>query len=67
MEGRILRQVGTHIMGRVTYEQMAEHWPNATGDYAACMNNLPKVVFSKTLPTAEWPAPGLPAATSPRR
>jgi dihydrofolate reductase len=49
-----LRQAGTHIMGRVTYEQMAEHWPTATGDYAAFMNNLPKVVFSKTLPTAEW-------------
>ena len=49
-----LRQVGTHIMGRVTYEQMAGHWPSATGDYAAFMNNLPKVVFSKTLPVAEW-------------
>jgi dihydrofolate reductase len=49
-----LRQVGTHIMGRVTYEQMAEHWPNASGDYAAFMNNLPKVVFSKTLPAAGW-------------
>jgi dihydrofolate reductase len=49
-----LRQVGTHIMGRVTYEQMAGHWPNATGDYAEFMNNLPKVVFSKTLPAAEW-------------
>src|SRR5215470_13980941 len=40
-----LSQVGTHIMGRVTYEQMAAHWPNATGDYAASMNDLPKVVF----------------------
>src|SRR6266566_6660924 len=49
-----LRQAGTHIMGRVTYEQMAEHWPNAAGDYAAFMNNLPKVVFSKTLPAAGW-------------
>jgi dihydrofolate reductase len=49
-----LRQAGTHIMGRVTYEQMAEHWPTATGDYAAFMNDLPKVVFSKKLPTAEW-------------
>ena len=49
-----LRQAGTHIMGRVTYEQMAEHWPAATGDYAAFMNDLPKVVFSKTLPTAGW-------------
>jgi dihydrofolate reductase len=33
---------------------MAEHWPNATDDYAALMNNLPKVVFSKTLPAVGW-------------
>jgi dihydrofolate reductase len=49
-----LRQVGTHIMGRVTYEQMAAHWPAAAGDYAAFMNTLPKVVFSATLPAADW-------------
>jgi dihydrofolate reductase len=49
-----LRQVGTHIMGRVTYEQMAEHWPTAAGDYAEFMNTLPKVVFSTTLPAAGW-------------
>jgi dihydrofolate reductase len=49
-----LHQTGTHIMGRVTYEQMAAYWPAATGDYAAFMNKLPKVVFSKTLPAAEW-------------
>jgi dihydrofolate reductase len=49
-----LRRVGTHIMGRVTYEQMAGHWPSVTGDYADSMNSLPKVVFSKTLPAAEW-------------
>jgi dihydrofolate reductase len=49
-----LRQVGVHIMGRVTYEQMAEHWPNATDDYAPFMNDLPKVVFSKTLREAGW-------------
>ena len=49
-----LRQAGTHIMGRVTYEQMSRHWPDATGDYAQYMNNLPKVVFSKTLPATRW-------------
>ncbi|MBO0832746.1 MAG: dihydrofolate reductase [Actinobacteria bacterium] len=49
-----LRKVGTHIMGRVTYEQMAGHWPTASGEYATSMNGLPKVVFSKTLPAAEW-------------
>ena len=42
-----LRRVGVHIMGRVTYEQMSEHWPKATDDYAAFMNALPKVVFSQ--------------------
>jgi dihydrofolate reductase len=50
-----LRQVGTHIMGRVTYEQMAAHWPSSTGDYADSMNTLPKVVFSRTLAAADWP------------
>ena len=49
-----LDRVGTHIMGRVTYEQMAAYWPDATGDYAAFMNKLPKVVFSATLPAAGW-------------
>jgi dihydrofolate reductase len=49
------RRVGTHIMGRVTYEEMAGHWPNQTGDYADVMNNLPKVVFSTSLPAAGWP------------
>jgi dihydrofolate reductase len=49
-----LRQTGTHVMGRVTYEQMAEHWPYSSDDYAAPMNDLPKVVFSKTLKSADW-------------
>jgi dihydrofolate reductase len=50
-----LHQVDTHIMGRVTYEQMAGHWPhNGPAEYADLMNNIPKVVFSKTLTKAEW-------------
>src|ERR1700730_6044685 len=50
-----LHEVGTHIMGRVTYEAMAAHWPfNGPAEYADLMNNIPKVVFSKTLTTAEW-------------
>jgi dihydrofolate reductase len=50
-----LRPVGTHIMGRVTYAQMAAYWPSSTSVYAASMNDLPKVVFSRTLPSADWP------------
>lgn len=49
-----LRRTGTHIMGRVTYEQMAGYWPSATSDYAEFMNKLPKVVFSATLPATDW-------------
>jgi dihydrofolate reductase len=49
-----LRQVGTHAMGRVTYTEMATHWPVSTDAYAAPMNDVPKVVFSKTLERADW-------------
>ncbi|MGH7609491.1 MAG: dihydrofolate reductase family protein [Candidatus Dormibacteria bacterium] len=49
-----LRKTGLHIMGRVTYEQMAAYWPSATDVYAAFMNDIPKVVFSKTLSKADW-------------
>lgn len=50
-----LREAGTHIMGRRTYEDMASVWPNSSGIYADLMNGIPKVVFSKTLTAAEWP------------
>jgi dihydrofolate reductase len=50
-----VRRAGTHIMGRVTYEEMAAYWPTSADDYAAPMNEIPKVVFSKTLDEATWP------------
>jgi dihydrofolate reductase len=49
-----LRETGTHIMGRRTYAEMASFWPATTGVYADVMNEIPKVVFSKTLTRAEW-------------
>jgi dihydrofolate reductase len=42
-------------MGRVTYEEMSSVWPTSTSDFAAPMNEIPKVVFSKTLQQADWP------------
>src|SRR4051794_255361 len=42
-------------MGRVSYEDMATVWPNSDSDYAAPMNEIPKVVFSKALEQASWP------------
>jgi dihydrofolate reductase len=50
-----LREAGTHIMGRTTYEDMASVWPKSSGVYADIMNSIPKVVFSKTLTHADWP------------
>jgi dihydrofolate reductase len=52
-----LWETGAHIMGRTTYQEMAGYWPSSTADYAAPMNELPKVVFSKTLEDedAGWP------------
>jgi len=52
---RRLAGAGTHIMGRVTYLEMADFWPNSSGVNAAPMNDIPKVVFSRTLQTATWP------------
>ncbi len=49
-----LRQAGTHIMGRLTYEAMAAVWPTANSVYADVMNEIPKVVFSSTLTRADW-------------
>ena len=36
-------------MGRVTNEEMAGVWPTSKSEYARPMNEIPKVVFSKTL------------------
>ncbi len=50
-----VRRVGTHIMGRVTYELMADYWPTSTSVYAPAMNDIQKVVFSRDLASADWP------------
>jgi dihydrofolate reductase len=49
-----LRETGLHVMGRATYEEMAEFWPTSDDAYAAPMNEIPKVVFSGTLERADW-------------
>jgi len=37
------------------YEEMAAFWPTSTSEFARPMNEIPKVVFSKTLERADWP------------
>jgi dihydrofolate reductase len=50
---------GVLLFGRVTYEMMASYWPTEAAlqsmpEVAKQMNNLPKVVFSRTLDKATW-------------
>ncbi|AUV84263.1 riboflavin biosynthesis protein RibD (plasmid) [Salinigranum rubrum] len=52
-----LDEIDCLLFGRVTYELMASYWPTATEDdprIAERMNELPKVVVSTTLSTADW-------------
>ncbi len=55
----MLNSVDTLLFGRVTYQLMASYWPTLsarTDDpvVAERMNNLPKIVFSRTLTKVEW-------------
>ncbi len=41
-------QAGLHVMGRKTFEDMARYWPSSTEPYAAPMNEIPKLVFTRS-------------------
>jgi dihydrofolate reductase len=50
---------GRLVLGRVTYELMASFWPTPAAreqmpEVAGRMNEMPKIVFSKTLREASW-------------
>jgi dihydrofolate reductase len=50
---------GTLLFGRITYQLMTSYWPTPLAMehdpvVAERMNNLPKVVFSRTLDKASW-------------
>jgi dihydrofolate reductase len=59
----LLRDADAIIYGRKTY-QLMEFWPplvknpsgnKATDEFAVVMDNIPKIVFSRTLKDLEWP------------
>lgn len=59
----ILRNAGALIYGRVTYQLMESYWPevvkNPTGnksedDFAALIDDIPKIVFSRKLNSVGW-------------
>lgn len=51
----LLRNASAHIMGRTAYQGMSKALPASPDNpWAGIMNAAPKVVFSRTLKTAEW-------------
>lgn len=56
----ILRKVDAILCGRVTYEEFSNFWPNVKPKtepgkvIAPLLNDLPKIVFSRTLIDARW-------------
>jgi dihydrofolate reductase len=45
---------GAHLIGATTYAAWAAYWPNAAGPFAKPMNEIPKIVFSNSLTSADW-------------
>ena len=59
----LLRNAGTLIYGRITYQLMESYWPtvvkNPTGnkpvdDFAVLIDDLPKIVYSRSLKNVVW-------------
>src|SRR6478735_6527806 len=52
-----METIDTIVLGANTYRLFVEFWPTATTDQevvADRINNIPKIVFSKTMTTAPW-------------
>jgi dihydrofolate reductase len=59
----LLRNAGTLIYGRITYQLMESYWPsvikNPTGnkpmdEFAVLIDNISKIVFSRSLKNVNW-------------
>jgi dihydrofolate reductase len=59
----MLNNAGAVLYGRITYKLMEDYWPtvvkNPTGvktmdDFAAAIENVPKVLFSRTVKSVDW-------------
>jgi dihydrofolate reductase len=59
----LLRNAGTLLYGRTTYQLMESYWPSvvkeptgnkSTDDFAVLIDNIHKVVFSRTLDNVNW-------------
>jgi len=59
----LLRDAGALIYGRITYQLMESYWPlvvktptgnKAEDDFAVLIDNIPKIVYSRTLQLVDW-------------
>jgi dihydrofolate reductase len=59
----LLRNAGTLIYGRITYQLMENYWPSIvkdptgnkpTDEFAVLINDISKIVFSRTLKNVDW-------------
>jgi dihydrofolate reductase len=62
-EDQIVSAADTLVLGRVTYESFAGSWPHVPDNpnasegekaYARKLNSMRKLVFSRSLPSADW-------------
>jgi dihydrofolate reductase len=54
--GASMEESDAMLLGRVTYQEFADFWPNQTDDdpFTAYMNTTPKYVVSNTLTDLDW-------------
>lgn len=59
----VLREAGMLLYGRITYQLMEDYWPElvknpsgnaAMDEFAVAIDNVPKIVFSRTLHSVDW-------------
>ena len=59
----LLNNSGTLLYGRITYQLMESYWPSvvenptgikATDEFAVLIDNISKIVFSRTLKNVDW-------------
>ncbi|HET6742407.1 MAG TPA: dihydrofolate reductase family protein, partial [Kribbella sp.] len=52
--GEFIAAQDAMLLGRVTYDEFAAHWPQQSGQMADTMNGTTKYVVSGTLGSADW-------------
>lgn len=53
--GRLLDSSDLILLGRGMAKGFLDYWPNDTSEFGAKINVLPKIVFSKTISSMEYP------------